>query len=107
GQLGGPRPGGDPGLPGRCAPDQVRDQALNTGWQRSSRPGRLPTVGVGEGAARTFAKAAGGRMYGLVNKAIEDLVISLTNEDTWLEIARRADIDVVTFVSLDTYDDAL
>lgn len=46
-------------------------------------------------------------MYGLVNKAIEDLVISLTDEDTWLEIARQADIDVVAFVSLDTYDDAL
>lgn len=46
-------------------------------------------------------------MYGLVNKAIEDLVISLTDEDTWLEIARQAGIDVVTFVSLDTYDDAV
>jgi hypothetical protein len=44
-------------------------------------------------------------MYGLVNKAIEDLVISLADEDTWLEIARQADVDVVAFVSLDTYDD--
>jgi hypothetical protein len=44
-------------------------------------------------------------MYGLVNKAIEDLVVSLAGETTWLEIVRRAGIDVVTFVSLDSYDD--
>jgi len=44
-------------------------------------------------------------MYGLVNKAIEDLVVSLTGEETWLEIVRRAGIDVVTFVSLDSYPD--
>ena len=44
-------------------------------------------------------------MYGLVNKAIEDLVISLAGEETWLEIVRRAEVDVVTFVSLDSYSD--
>ena len=44
-------------------------------------------------------------MYGLVNKAIEDLVVSLAGQETWLEIVRRADVDVVTFVSLDSYTD--
>ena len=44
-------------------------------------------------------------MYGLVNKAIEDLAISVAGEQTWLEIVRRAGIETVTFVSLDSYDD--
>jgi len=44
-------------------------------------------------------------MYGLVNKAIEDLVVSLAGEETWLEIVNRADIGAVTFISLDSYPD--
>jgi hypothetical protein len=44
-------------------------------------------------------------MYGLVNKAIEDLATSIAGEQTWLEIVRRAGIETVTFVSLDSYDD--
>jgi hypothetical protein len=44
-------------------------------------------------------------MYGLVNKAIEDLVVSLAGEQIWLDIVRRAGIDAVTFVSLDSYPD--
>jgi hypothetical protein len=44
-------------------------------------------------------------VYGLVNKAIEDLAVSLGGVPLWLDIARRADIDVLTFVSLDDYDD--
>lgn len=44
-------------------------------------------------------------MYGLVNKAIEDLVVSLAGERTWLEIVDRAGIDAATFVSLDSYPD--
>ncbi len=44
-------------------------------------------------------------MYGLVNKAIEDLATSLAGEQTWLEIVRRAGIETVTFVSLDNYPD--
>jgi hypothetical protein len=44
-------------------------------------------------------------MYGLVNKAIEDLAISVAGEQTWLEIVRRAGLEMITFVSLDGYDD--
>jgi len=46
-------------------------------------------------------------MYGLVNKAIEDLVVNLAGERTWLEIVDRAGIDAATFVSLDSYPDEM
>ena len=44
-------------------------------------------------------------MYGLVNKAIHDLVMQEHGEDAWEEIAERADVDSVGFVSMDAYDD--
>lgn len=44
-------------------------------------------------------------MYGLVNKAIEDLAVSLVGTTGWQEITRRAGVDTVSFVSLDSYDD--
>ena len=46
-------------------------------------------------------------MYGLVNKAIEDLVVSLAGERTWLDIVDRAGVDAATFVSLDSYPDEM
>lgn len=46
-------------------------------------------------------------MYGLVNKAIEDLAISAGGEETWRRIKEEADVDVVAFVSMDAYDDDL
>lgn len=46
-------------------------------------------------------------MYGLVNKAIEDLAISTGGEETWRRIKEEAGVDVVAFVSMDAYDDEL
>ncbi|MDA8035564.1 MAG: heme NO-binding domain-containing protein [Actinomycetota bacterium] len=46
-------------------------------------------------------------MYGLVNKAIEDLAISAGGEETWQRIKDEAGVDVVAFVSMDAYDDDL
>jgi dihydrofolate reductase len=46
GQLGEPVPGGDPDVSRRRAPDEVRDQALNAGFERKqNQPCRGPKVG--------------------------------------------------------------
>ncbi|MFN5735797.1 MAG: heme NO-binding domain-containing protein [Flavobacteriales bacterium] len=46
-------------------------------------------------------------MYGLVNKAIKDLIVSNHGEETWKEIARRSDFHEADFVGLHAYEDAL
>lgn len=43
-------------------------------------------------------------MYGLVNKAVKDLVVANFGEPTWLEIAAEAGVDPI-FISMDSYDD--
>mgnify|MGYP002777737812 CR=1 FL=1 len=44
-------------------------------------------------------------MYGLVNKAVEDLVCTRFGEDTWAKIQEKAAVDVVGFVSMEPYPD--
>lgn len=44
-------------------------------------------------------------MYGLVNKAIEDLVVSNFGEDKWEAIKAKAGVDVEVFVSNEAYPD--
>ena len=44
-------------------------------------------------------------MYGLVNKAIEELVCARFGEESWEAIRRKADIDVEAFLSMDAYPD--
>jgi hypothetical protein len=44
-------------------------------------------------------------MYGLVNKAVVDLVCSKFGEDTWNKIKQKADVDIDVFVSMDGYPD--
>lgn len=44
-------------------------------------------------------------MYGLVNKAIQDLVLSAADEDTWQKIKAKARMDDAEFVDATTYDD--
>lgn len=46
-------------------------------------------------------------MYGLVNKAIEDLIVSRFGSDTWERVRRRAGVDVEGFISMDPYPDRL
>jgi len=46
-------------------------------------------------------------MYGLVNKAIQDLVLSSCGEDTWLRIKKKAGISVPEFIEVSNYDDDL
>ena len=46
-------------------------------------------------------------MYGLVNKAIKDLVVSNYGQETWLEIANRAGFEDGEFVGLQSYPDSL
>jgi Haem-NO-binding len=46
-------------------------------------------------------------MYGLVNKAIEDLALSLGGEPVWEQIRTKAGLESLTFVSLDGYDDEI
>jgi len=45
-------------------------------------------------------------MYGMVNRAVGDLVTSRFGEPTWQRVKARAGVEVEVFVSMDTYDDA-
>ena len=44
-------------------------------------------------------------MYGLVNKAVVDLVVNKFGEDTWVAIKKKAGVDHDLFVSMDAYPD--
>ena len=46
-------------------------------------------------------------MYGLVNKAVVDLVVSKFGEEKWQAIKKKAEVDVDVFVSMDAYPDDL
>ena len=46
-------------------------------------------------------------MYGLVNRAIEDLVRSRFGDEAWGAICRRAGIERPSFVGMQPYDDAI
>lgn len=46
-------------------------------------------------------------MYGLVNKAVEGLVLDRFGEATWSRILQRAGMDDEGFVSMENYDDAV
>jgi hypothetical protein len=46
-------------------------------------------------------------MYGLVNKAIQDLVINGFGEQTWLEICEMSGFDEEDFVGMEPYPDSL
>ncbi|MGH9089081.1 MAG: heme NO-binding domain-containing protein [Acidimicrobiales bacterium] len=46
-------------------------------------------------------------MYGLVNKAIEDLALAVGGEETWSKIKEEAGVDAVAFVSMDAYPDEM
>ncbi|MFP5335031.1 MAG: heme NO-binding domain-containing protein [Actinomycetes bacterium] len=44
-------------------------------------------------------------MYGLVNRAIQDLAVHLGGGQAWAEIKSRAGVDVESLVSMDVYPD--
>ena len=46
-------------------------------------------------------------MYGIVNKAIEDLIISNFGLDKWEKIKERSGIDLDFFISNESYDDTI
>ena len=46
-------------------------------------------------------------MYGLVNKAVEDLAIQLGGSALWSAIVDRAGLKTPVFVAMEAYDDAL
>ena len=46
-------------------------------------------------------------MYGIVNKAIEDLVKANFGEEKWEAVKERSGIDVDFFISNEPYDDSL
>ncbi|MFY7864872.1 heme NO-binding domain-containing protein [Roseateles sp.] len=46
-------------------------------------------------------------MYGLVNRAIEQLVVSLKGEDGWERVCQRAGWEDQGFIAMQTYDDAV
>jgi hypothetical protein len=46
-------------------------------------------------------------MYGMVNKAVEDMVVSHHGEATWLAIKQRAGVDNDFFISNESYPDDL
>jgi len=46
-------------------------------------------------------------MYGLVNRAIEGLIVDRHGEEVWERILERAGVDEPTFIGLDPYPDEL
>jgi len=46
-------------------------------------------------------------MYGIVNKAIEDLVIENFGAEKWLAVKQRSGVDIDFFLSNEPYDDAV
>ncbi len=44
-------------------------------------------------------------MYGLVNKAIHDMVCSRFGEEVWQEIKQKAEVNVEVFISMEGYPD--
>ncbi|HSH03160.1 MAG TPA: heme NO-binding domain-containing protein [Anaerolineae bacterium] len=46
-------------------------------------------------------------MYGLVNKAIHDMVCENFGEDVWEQIRQKAGVEEETFISMETYPDAV
>jgi predicted hydrocarbon binding protein len=46
-------------------------------------------------------------MYGLVNKAIHDMVCDRYDQDTWQQIKQKAELKVDTFLSMEPYPDDL
>ncbi len=44
-------------------------------------------------------------MYGLVNKAIEELIVTSFGEDQWLLIKQKAGVDIDVFISNEGYSD--
>ncbi len=44
-------------------------------------------------------------MYGIVNKAIEDLVISNFGKEKWEEVKKRSGVEIDFFISNEPYDD--
>ncbi len=46
-------------------------------------------------------------MYGLVNQAVQGMVIAGFGEDVWERIKCEAGVDVEAFVSMESYDDAI
>lgn len=46
-------------------------------------------------------------MYGLVNLAVQQLVVDKYGEETWEKIKAEAGVDVETFISLEAYPDSV
>jgi len=44
-------------------------------------------------------------MYGLINRAIKDLITQNYGEDCWNEVKRMANVDIEEFVGMSTYPD--
>lgn len=46
-------------------------------------------------------------MYGMVTKAIGEMVVERFGDDAWDEVKRKADVDVDVFISNDGYPDEM
>lgn len=46
-------------------------------------------------------------MYGLVNKAIQDLITTNFGEEKWMKIKEKSKIDIDYFISTEPYDDSV
>jgi hypothetical protein len=46
-------------------------------------------------------------MYGMINRALEDMVLSYHGQETWRTVLRKANVDVEMFVRMETYPDSM
>ena len=56
---------------------------------------------------RESGRSNGGKVYGLVNKGIKDLIEQRHGTDMWQRVAGAAGCEDITFLSMEVYDDAL
>lgn len=46
-------------------------------------------------------------MYGLVNKSIQDLIVTNFGEEKWIDVKEKSGIEIDYFISTEPYDDAV
>jgi len=46
-------------------------------------------------------------MYGMINRALQEMVVAQHGDDTWQRILKQAGVDIDMFVRMETYPDAV
>lgn len=93
----------------RPGPRHGRDASGSAGRTRWGRSGPLipSLIQHNPWQLRRLLQQEVGAMYGLVNRAIEQLVVSTGGEAAWQRVCRRAGVAAEGFVAMCPYDDGI